>query len=973
MGGLAGHMYHLYDNPGLTFDSLKDIFKKAAAGKLVGTEKTDGQNIFISFSVRSGEAKAARNKGNIKDGGLNPEQLAQKFEGRGSIKDAFIEAFDSFELAVKRMNIEEQIDIFGPDANIYYNAEIQNPETANVIQYGIKTLNIHRVGHVEFDKHTGKETDRDLTRQFIKLEKYFKDTQNKINQSQYRVIANSVRNLEALTDQTALNTTLDRLSKLQNQVGVTDKDAIAQYLINVIDKEIDSIFPDMSIDTKKTLLKRMMKVKGITVITVLKTVPPDLLTVYGPRIKAFVENESVLYKTAIAPLEDIVHDFAVEMLRSLESAFVLDNKKEIERLRNELTVAKKAIESSSNEQAMEILMKQFNKIKNIENVTTAAEGFVFDYDGDTYKFTGNFAPLNQILGLFKYGRGSIPAMQKTLQEQTEITKSKSAVVVFGRFNPPTIGHSYLFKLALSIASQQGSDFYIVPTRTVDDNKNPLTFKEKIDLLAIMFPEYSQHIVDSDSVRDIIGVARYFSSLGYKELNMVAGSDRLADFDKIKKYNNSPDYSYEKINIISAGNRDPESESVSGMSSSKMRQAAIDGDLNKFMSGIAGTLDLEQAKVLLNTIRTRLSQKGAKRGQKIFLEPIAESLLKELLSMNTKISFKFAKLQQKTIDETSSMSAGSVEYSPIEKDLSEIGEIGDPNRQITKLGMSLQKRDDTQSKLYNIDTEEGKDMSSFMINRDDFIEEIKLRTIIRETLKKKINKKKQQNFKEEQEFRHIIRNILLESEEDMPHKSTGINVLEDVISGTMKILEKSFKMGQTTLQQRVSFRAHIINAVKNLLSFEKALEKPLEKDPALASIEADPKFIKTGKEKPAIEQDLFTIHGEDLTGRNLAQQAFDKIQKKIKEGYEILADQRDKDMYYEYLITNLKLYFDKWEIELQPTPAEPTTQSYENEKTDSGETSISTSTQQSKSLSSNDQTGIEPTAADSVPDITVKTT
>jgi hypothetical protein len=975
MGGLAGHMYHLYDNPGLTFGEIKDIFSKAADGKLSGTEKTDGLNIYISYSVRTGEVKAARNKSNIKDGGLNPEQLAQKFEGRENLKNAFIGAFDAFSAAIKKMNIEKQISVFGPDANIYYNAEIQNPETANVIQYGSKTLNIHRSGHAEYDKYTGKETDTNLTPQFEMLEKYLSSAENQIDQTQYKVVINAIRNLNALTDKSILKIAIEQITQIQQNFGLTDQDTIAQYLINIIDQQIEKTFPDLSNETKQLLLKRMMKVKGITVITVIKSIEKDLQPAYTANIKAFVEKESEIYKSAIAPIENIVHDFAVEMLRSLESAFILDNKKEVQRLKQELTAAKNAIEGSSNDQAMEILKNQFNKIKNIENITTAAEGFVFDYNGETYKFTGNFAPLNQILGLFKYGRGSIPALQGVVKEQEVETPTtnvtNTAVVIFGRFNPPTIGHAMLFKMGEIESNKENSDFFIVPSRKVDDKDNPLTFDEKIFYLQTMFPDYAEHIVDNSALTDIISIAKYFSSLGYKNLKMIAGSDRVASFENIKKYNNSPDYAYDNIDIISAGDRDPDSEGVAGMKASKMRQAAINGDLDTFMKGIAGSLNVEQAKLLLNTIRTRIAQKGEKRGQKNFLQPIAENILKEYIaksgdkwcvfgSKKTKEGKKrkfgcyddkadaHKRLGQveyfKTHEELEemSMASGAVQgHVNVRKknpwNINKVIELEEENinnvynqSMTSRYGISVQKRDDdNNTKLFKTGDEE-KQMNSFMINRQNFIEEIKLRNIVREALHKKYLHKQTQLVKEEQQFREIIRKILREGEEDMPHKSTGINVLEDVLDGVMTTLEKSYKMGQTTPQQRTSFRAHIINAVKNLLSFERALEKPIEKDPKLANIEANPKFIKVGKEKSPEEQDTFSIEGEDQTGRNLALPAFEKIKKKIKDGYEMLADQKDKDMYYEYLITNLKLYFDKYELELNPNPVEPTTPSYENE-------------------------------------------
>jgi hypothetical protein len=156
MGGLAGHMSHLYDNPDLTLGEIEDIFIRASSGRLVGTEKTDGQNIFLSYSVRRGRPVAARNLGNIKDGGMGAKALADKFGGRGDLEKSFNDSFRAFAAAVRAVQeYDREVDledIFGPDANIWYNAEVQDPRTSNVINYDAKTLTIHRTGHKEFDK-----------------------------------------------------------------------------------------------------------------------------------------------------------------------------------------------------------------------------------------------------------------------------------------------------------------------------------------------------------------------------------------------------------------------------------------------------------------------------------------------------------------------------------------------------------------------------------------------------------------------------------------------------------------------------------------------------------------------------------------------------------------------------------------------------------------------------------------------------
>ena len=119
MGGLYGHMYHLYDNPDLSFSDLYDIINKASTGKLVGTEKTDGQNLYVSFSIPKDNAVAARNKGEIKPGGIDADQLGDKFKGRGPLEYSFADALRAFEalLVISRqkckMSYLERVQIDG--------------------------------------------------------------------------------------------------------------------------------------------------------------------------------------------------------------------------------------------------------------------------------------------------------------------------------------------------------------------------------------------------------------------------------------------------------------------------------------------------------------------------------------------------------------------------------------------------------------------------------------------------------------------------------------------------------------------------------------------------------------------------------------------------------------------------------------------------------------------------------------------
>jgi cytidyltransferase-like protein len=441
MGGLAGHMSHLYGNPNLTFSQIKDVLQKASEGELQGTEKTDGQNLYISYSVRDGKAKAARNKGNIKGGGLDAKGLAQKFSEHSNpnLVKAFVDAFTAFEKAVNMFPEDVQVQIFGPDANVFYNAEIQDPRTANVINYDTKNLNIHRSGHAEFDRETGKVTDKDVTNNARMLEDALESVQDRMQAEEFGVQVNAFKGLKGLADDKALKAALDRLEKEISAEGISDSQSIGEYLVSRVDNIIKSKIK-LSQETRKELVRRILKQKGATVRTVLATLSKGDERI--PMVRQFINDAGVIIKTAIFPVEDIVHDFSVEMLRGLESAFVLNNEAEVDRLRADVADAIEKIQASGNEDAMKILQQHLMKLKDVKNISTAAEGFVFDYDGHTYKFTGNFAPVNQILGLFKYGRGKVPPIQN-LKEQ--ISKKADVALYPGAFKPPHRGHLAVIK------------------------------------------------------------------------------------------------------------------------------------------------------------------------------------------------------------------------------------------------------------------------------------------------------------------------------------------------------------------------------------------------------------------------------------------------------------------------------------------------------------------------------------------------
>jgi hypothetical protein len=161
---------------------------------------------------------------------------------------------------------------------------------------------------------------------------------------------------------------------------------------------------------------------------------------------------------------------------------------------------------------------------------------------------------------------------------------RTAVMAFGRMNPPTIGHA---KLVDAVKSQPG-DPYIFLSQSQKPKTDPLAFQDKLRFAKYFFPSVS---IGHPEVKTIMQALQKVSELGYENLIYVAGSDRVADFEAlINKYNGQPDkngnvaYNFKVIKVVSAGERDPDADGAEGMSASKMRQAAASNDLEGFRSG-----------------------------------------------------------------------------------------------------------------------------------------------------------------------------------------------------------------------------------------------------------------------------------------------------------------------------------------------------------------------------------------------------
>ena len=208
-----------------------------------------------------------------------------------------------------------------------------------------------------------------------------------------------------------------------------------------------------------------------------------------------------------------------------------------------------------------------------------------------------------------------------------VEEEKTVYFTFGRMNPPTIGHEKLLNV---LASKAGKNPYrVFLSQTQDKKKNPLGYSDKTKLARKMFPKHARSIMLDKKVKTVFNAIQKLYDEGYKNVVMVVGDDRVREFDiLLNKYNGKKGphgiYNFSRINTVSAGERDPDSDSVTGMSASKMRKAATDKDFTAFSQGLPKTVSNADAKSLYNKIRSAMGLKEQKEFKNhIQLEPLSD--------------------------------------------------------------------------------------------------------------------------------------------------------------------------------------------------------------------------------------------------------------------------------------------------------------------------------------------------------------
>jgi hypothetical protein len=397
-GGAYGHMNHPFDTEiNLTFGQLKDIVNKALEGNLdLAREKTDGQALAVSW--RDGRLVAARNKGHLKNKGENAldiKGVATKFAGRGELEKAYNFAMNDLSKAIKSLSENQRDKIFKGGA-CFMNLEVIYPTSVNVIPYGQALLVFH--GTMEFNVDgiaigENQEAARTLAGMIKQV--------NADVQSAYTISGPPINQLPKSKDLRKLKGSYNsKISKLQSKYKLKDTDGIADYhqafWMDFVNKKSPTKLDNR---TLMGLVKRWAFYNKSFRLD--KKNLPDVKTLEWA--KGIDKNDHAkMAKDNIRPFEDIFLGIGADILSFMSSVLAANPKQAVRDMKKQLDKTIKDVKKSGDVKKINKLKMELQRLNAIGGTDKIVpnEGIVFVYGGKTFKLTGTFAPLNQILGLF---------------------------------------------------------------------------------------------------------------------------------------------------------------------------------------------------------------------------------------------------------------------------------------------------------------------------------------------------------------------------------------------------------------------------------------------------------------------------------------------------------------------------------------------------------------------------------------------
>jgi len=408
MGGAYGHMSHPFDDKDLTFGDLKKIIELGLNGQLNRedgvTEKLDGQNLMISW--KNGKLITARNKGHIKNKGetaLDIKGVESKFQGRGDIRNAFVFAVRDLQKAIGKLSEKQQNKIFG-EGSKWMNLEVMWPASENVVNYDLAEIVFH--GALEYDD-SGKPIGqaKDSARM---LQGMIKQVNQHI-QKHYNIGKPNFLTVPKHQDFGKMKKKfIGKLQKLQNQYALKDSDTFALYHQRYWEEYIYNASKQFKYKIPNNILVKLTKRwaffdKSYKIPQIKKDLKDKPKFLDWVLTTDKIDHQKMV-KENMKPFEELFFEVGAEVLKNVEGWLAVNPAKSVQSIRGKLKSAISSVRSGGDLKKLNTLKLQLDKLNSIGGLDAVvpSEGIVFKYKGNTYKFTGAFAPINQITGLMAF-------------------------------------------------------------------------------------------------------------------------------------------------------------------------------------------------------------------------------------------------------------------------------------------------------------------------------------------------------------------------------------------------------------------------------------------------------------------------------------------------------------------------------------------------------------------------------------------
>jgi len=403
-GGASGHMSHPWENIGMTFAEIKKMITSLLSGGMDVSkisEKTDGQNLNITY--HDGEVVAARNKTQSKNFGANGLTMAaikKMFAGRGELEKAFVSAMEDLNKSINGLTEKQKSRIFDNGRN-WINLEIIYQPTRNVIPYNTDLLQFHGINTFNADGSkisTSAKEGKELAGMIKQI------NQNK--QNTFDIIGPVAVELPKSQDFSKKQTSyIKKINDLQRRYGLSNKDSLLQYhrkfWLNMVEKEAKKNKVKLSRDLKVALVKRFAEGNKSFALSK-KNIKDDKVYEFARKLDKV--DSQALFDKNVRPFEDVFLSLGADVLQNAQNFIAVSPDKGVRDIKKELTQTVSTLRKGGDFQKLTQLKKQLMRIKRAGgfNKIVPSEGIVFDYKGNTYKLTGVFAPINQILGMTKF-------------------------------------------------------------------------------------------------------------------------------------------------------------------------------------------------------------------------------------------------------------------------------------------------------------------------------------------------------------------------------------------------------------------------------------------------------------------------------------------------------------------------------------------------------------------------------------------